>query len=385
METMQSIRLAALVILAAGLMPLLAAVSKDYLVFVGTGAGRGSKGIYAFRFDGATGKAGPLVLAGEATSPSFLAVHPNGRYLYAISEVNTFQGKRSGGVMAFKINAAAGTLHLLNEVSSGATGPCHISFDKSGKYALVADYAGGAVAVFPILSNGKLGEASSVVQHKGKSVNPRRQEAPHAHGIIVSPDNRFVLAADLGLDEVLIYKFDATTGGLTPNDPAYGKVPAGAGARHLVFNPNGRYLYVVNEMGSSVTTFAWDAARGALTPLQTVSSLPQGWSGDSTGGEIQILPNGKAVYASNRGHDSIAVFAVDPLKGTLTPIQFEPSGGRTPRNFNLDPTGTYLFSAGQDSDNITIFKVNPQSGKLSSNRTGLTAPNPQCIDFLPLR
>ncbi len=382
---MHSIRLAALLTLAAGLIPLLAAAaSKNYLVFVGTGSGSGSKGIYAFRFDGATGKAGPLALAAEASNASFLAVHPNGRYLYAVSEINTFEGKRSGAVAAFKIDAAAGTLKLLNKVSSGSAGPCHVSFDKTGKYVLVANYSGGAVAVLPILSNGKLGEATSVIQHKGKGVDPSRQEAPHAHGIIASPDNRFVLAADLGLDEVLIYKFDAAKGTLTPNDPPYGKVPDGAGARHIVFNPNGRFLYTVNEMASSVTTFAWDAARGALTPLGTVSSLPQGWSGDTSGAEIHVLPNGKAVYSSNRGHDSIAVFSVDPSKGTLNAIQFEPVGGQTPRNFNLDPTASYLFSAGQDSDNITIFKVDPQSGKLTPSGSGLKAPNPQCIDFLPI-
>ncbi|MCX6619664.1 MAG: lactonase family protein [Acidobacteria bacterium] len=354
---MQSIRLAALLTLAAGLALPLAAASKNYLVFVGTGSG---KGIYAFRFNGATGQPGPLGLATEASSASFLAVHPGGRYLYAVSEINSFQGKRSGAVAAYKIDATAGTLQLLNKVSSGGAGPCHVSFDKTGKFVLVANYSGGSVAVLPILANGKLGEASSVIQHKGKSVDPQRQEGPHAHGIVASPDNRFVLAADLGLDQVAIYKFDAAKGTITPNAPAFGKVPDGA-------------------------AFAWDAAKGSLTRLATASALPEGWSGETSGAEIHALPNGKAVYSSNRGHDSVAVFSVDPAKGVLTPIQYEPVGAKTPRNFALDPAASFLFAAGQDSNNITVFKVDAQTGKLSPTGAGLKVPNPQCIDFLALR
>lgn len=384
MEAMQSSRLAVLVILAAGLMPLRAAASENDLVFVGTGSGHGSKGIYAFRFNASTGEAGPLTLAAEAESATYVIVHPNRRYLYTVNEINTFQGKPAGSVEAFKIDAAAGTLQPLNRVSSGATGPCHISFDKTGRYVLVANYAGGAVAVLPILRNGRLGQATTVIHHKGSGVNPRRQQSPHAHGIIASPDNRFVLAADLGLDQVLIYKFDASKGTLTPNDPPFGKVPDGSGVRHIVFHPNGRFLYAVNEMGSSVTTFAWDAGRGALTPLGTVSSLPKGSSVESSGGEIRILPDGKAVYSSNRGHDSIAVFAINSSSGMPKPIQIEPVGGKTPRDFNLDPAARYLISAGQDSDNITIFKVDSQSGKLTPSGTGFKAPNPQSIAFLPL-
>jgi 6-phosphogluconolactonase len=383
MVSMPRIHLLARLALPLTLLLPLAAAPKNYLVFVGTGTGTGSKGIYTFRFNPASGQAGPLALAAEAPNPSFLAVHPNGKYVYAVSEINDFNGKRTGAVAAYRINAAAGTLTLINRVSSGGAGPCHVNFDRKGRFVLVANYSGGSSASIPILAGGKLGEPASIVQHHGSSVNPKRQEGPHAHGILASPDNRFVLVPDLGQDQVIIYAFDPAKGTLTPHGA--GKVPPGAGSRHVAFHPNGKFLYTINEMGSSVTTFAWDAAKGTLTPVETVSTLPKDYSGDTTCAEVQTHPNGKFLYGSNRGHDSIAVFHIDPAKFTLSPTQFEPVGGKTPRHFTLDPTSAYLFSANQDTDNIIVFKVDPATGKLAPAGVGLKAPRPMCIDFLELK
>lgn len=357
----------------------------DYFVYIGTYTERNSQGIYVYRFDAATGRMTSLGLAAETTNPTFLAVAPGGRFLYAVNEVNNYQGQKSGAVSAFSIDRKTGKLSLLNQVSSRGAGPCHVALDKTGKYLLVANYGGGSLAVFPVLAGGRLGEASAFVQHHGHSVNPERQEGPHAHSVDTSPDNRFVLTADLGLDELLVYRFDAGRGTLAPNSPRFAKVHAGAGPRHFTFSPDGKFVYVINEMGSTVIAFSYDAATGVLHELQTLPTLPKGFKGVNHDAEVEAHPSGKFLYGSNRGHDSLAVFAVEALKGTLTSVQDVSTQGKTPRNFAIDPTGAYLIAANQDSDNLVVFRIDPRSGRLTPTGQAVEVPSPVCVTFVPMK
>ena len=358
------------------------ATKGQYFVYLGTYTEKASKGIYACRFDPASDRLTSLGLAAETADPSFLAIDPTRRFLYAVNEVSQYEGRTSGGVSAFAIAPGTGKLTFLNEVPSGGAGPCHLTVDKTGKYVLVANYGGGSLAVFPILKDGRLGEASAFVQHKGASVNPQRQEGPHAHSIYVSPDNRFVISADLGLDEVFVYRFDATKGTLAPNIPPSATVSSGAGPRHFAFHPNGKFGYVIDELQSTITEFSYDPAGGVLDVLQPVSTLPLDFKGESTAAEVEVHPSGKFLYASNRGLDTIAVFAVNSRKGTLTPQAQVPTLGKTPRNFKIDPTGSYLFVANQDSDNVVQFRINPITGLLTPTGQVLQVPSPVCVTFL---
>ncbi len=357
--------------------------AKDsYLTYVGTYTGPASKGIYAFRFDPASGKSTSLGLMAETTNPSFLAIDPTHRYLYAANEVGDYKGDKSGGVSAFAIDRKSGKLTFLNEGSSRGAGPCHVALDKTGKYVLVANYDGGSVAVFPVLPDGRLGEASTVVQHSGHGPNAERQEGPHAHEIQLTRDNRFAIAADLGLDELLVYHFDPDKGTLAANDPPFAKVEPGAGPRHFALHPNGKFVYLLNEMGGSVTGFAYDARRGALRNLQTISSLPKDFKGKNDSAEIVADASGKFLYASNRGPDDIAVFAIDPANGTLKLVEHVPTKGKTPRNFAIDPTGRYLFAANEESNNIVVFRVDPKTGRLTHTGQVLEVPSPVCVVFI---
>jgi 6-phosphogluconolactonase len=357
-----------------------------YFVYVGTYTQEGSesKGIYAYRFDSATARLVPIGLAAESTNPSFLAVHPNHRFLYAVNEVSNYQGEKSGALSAFAIDRATGNLTLLNQVATRGGDPCYISFDKTGKYVLVANYAGGSVAVFPVLEDGRLGAASAFIQHSGHGTNPQRQEAPHAHSIDLSPDNRFALVDDLGLDETLAYGFDSAKGSLTTSPDATAKAEPGAGPRHLAFTPAGKFAYVISEMASAVSAFRYDPATGGLRKLQTISALPKDFSGHSEAAEIQVHPSGKFLYASNRGHESIAVFAIDRTMGTLTPIEYVSTKGESPRYFEIDPTGSLLLAANEKSDNIVAFHINPQTGRLTPTGKKLEVSQPVCIKFVPI-
>jgi 6-phosphogluconolactonase len=341
-----------------------------------------SKGIYRSEFDLATGKLSKPELAGEATSPSFLAIHPSGKFLYCVNEISNLDGKKVGGITGFTIVAKSGELRKLNQQTSGGAGPCHISVDRTGKVALAANYGGGSVCAHPINDDGTLGEMSAFVQHTGSSADPRRQKEPHAHSINVDPTNQFALAADLGLDKVLIYKLDAKSGKLAPNDPAFGSVAPGSGPRHFAFHPSGKYGYVCNEITSGVTAFTWDAAKGSLTELQTLSTLPHEVQGNSTA-EVQAHPNGKFVYVSNRGHNSIAIFTVDPATGKLTASGHQAENIKTPRNFGIDPTGTYLLVCNQDSDSVIVHKIDQSTGKLTPIGEPVPVPTPVCVKFLP--
>jgi len=360
------------------------AETNKYLVYVGTYTVRGSKGIYAYRYDASTGQLEDLGLAAETPSPSFLAISPNHKFLYTANETNEYQGQSSGIVSAFSIDAKTGKLTLLNQKASRGASPCHISLDHTGKFVLVANYTGGNLAVFPVEEDRRLGEASDFIQHIGSGPNHDRQEKAHAHWIDLSADNRFVLNADLGLDEVFVYHFDASKGKLTPNDPPFAKVGPGAGPRHLAFHPNGRFAYVIDELDSTVTTFSYDAKAGTLHELQSVSTLPKDFSGKSNTAEVVVHPSGKFLYGSNRGHDSLAVFAIDPAKGTLKLVEHVSIKGKTPRNFEIDPDGKRLLVANQDSDNMVEFAIDSATGKLTPAGTEIKVPAPVCVKFLPI-
>jgi 6-phosphogluconolactonase len=363
-----------------------AAQRHKYWVYVGTYTAEGStsKGIYTYRFDAATDELTSVGLAAETTNPSFLAAHPNHRFLYAVNEVSNYKGEKSGAVSAFAIDRANGKLTLLNQVASKGADPAYITVDKSGKYVLVANYTGGSIAVFPVLEDGRLGEASAFIQHTGHGSDPQRQEGPHAHSIDLSPDNRFAIVDDLGLDETLVYKFDSLKGSLTPNDPPFAKADPGAGPRHFALRPDGKFAYVVNEMAATVSVFSYDGAAGVMRPLQSISTLPRGFDGAKEDAEIEVHPSGKFLYASNRGHDSIAVFAIDANQGTLTLIEYASTKGQTPRSFEISPGGALLFAANEKSDNIVVFRIDQKSGRLTATGKVLDVAEPVCVKFVPI-
>jgi 6-phosphogluconolactonase len=355
--------------------------ARQYLVYAGTYTDHGSKGIYAARFDASSGKLTSLGLAAESIEPSFITVDARGKFLYAVNETATYDNQPTGAVSAFSINRTTGKLDSLNRVSSRDDGPAHITLDQTGKFALVSNYTLGSVAVFPLLADGRLGESSSLVRHHGSSVNLERQAGPHAHAVVLSPDNRFAVVADLGLDQLLTYPFDDAKGTLGAK-PAVTKTTAGAGPRHLVFGSDGRFLYVINEMKSTVATYSYDATSGTLHELQTVSTLPTGFKGNNDAAEIDIDRAGNFLFASNRGDDSIAVFAIDPRGGTLTIVEIDATGGRTPRNFTIDPTGSWLLAANQDSNDITVFHIDRKTGHLTRSAETLKIPSPVCLKFV---
>ncbi|MCS7315031.1 MAG: lactonase family protein [Bryobacterales bacterium] len=352
-----------------------------FLAYFGTytGGKSSSKGIYVAFFDAAGGALGNPELAAEAVNPSFLAVHPNGRLLYAVGETG---GPQGGTISAFAIEQPGGRLKLLNQVSSRGRGPCHITVDAKGRHVLVVNYSSGSTAVVALREDGSLGESTAFIQHQGSSVNPRRQEGPHAHSVNLSPDNRYALVADLGLDQVLVYRFDTSRGTLEPNEPPFARVAPGSGPRHLAFHPSGRLAYVINELASTITAFSWDGRRGLLTEIQTVSTLPEGFSGENYTAEVVVHPNGRFLYGSNRGHDSIAAFAI-AADGKLSPIGWTPTQGSFPRNFALDPTGRWLFAANQRSDSVVLFRVDTKTGKLEPTGRTLRIAAPVCVRFAP--
>lgn len=387
---MRSLRHVLLISLAALMLPPLpppghSASSEPpgskYLVYVGTYTGPHSKGIYAYRFDAAAGKLDSIGLAAEMVRPSFLAVHPNLRFLYAVSELGN-DGRVNGSVTAFAIDRKSGVLTALNTVSSGGGGSCHLVVDKTGGNLLVANYGSGSVACFRLTQDGRIGERTALIQHGGSGPDAGRQRGPHAHAVVLSPDNRFLFVPDLGLDKIFVYRFDARQGTLSADDPPFGAVPPGSGPRHFAFHPNGRFAYVVNEMKSSVTAFAFDRETGALRDPRTVSNLPDGFSGVDNSAEIEVDAGGRFLYASNRGHDSITIYAIDPASGALTTVDRVPTQGKTPRNFKIDPTGRYLFAANQDSDSIVVFSRNAETGRLHA-LTEVHLSAPVCIQFLP--
>jgi 6-phosphogluconolactonase len=334
----------------------------------------------------ATGKLTNVRLAIESDNPSFVAIHPNGKLLFAVNETSDFGGdkSRSGGVSAFTIELPSGKLTLLNQQPTKGADPCHLVVDATGKYLLSANYSGGSVCVHPIGADGRLGNASAFVQHEGKGTLSGRQDAPHAHSINLDSANRFAFVADLGLDKVLSYQFDATAGTLTANPAGNVSLKPGAGPRHFAIRRDGRFAFTNNEIQSTVTALAYDAQRGALSEINTLTTLPAGFQGRNSTAECQVHPSGKFVYVSNRGHNSIAIFAVDSSTGRLTSVGHEPTQGRTPRNFGIDPTGTYLLAENQETNNVVVFRIDSETGKLTATGNTAEVPTPVCAKFLPL-
>ena len=370
-----------------------AATAQDgTLVFVGTYTGpkTGSQGIYAFRLrvagqaDARRYSLEPLGLAAETPSPSFLEVDARRGLLFAVNETSEFNGQQTGAVSAFRIDRASGKLTLINQQPSMGTGPCHLVLDRTGRHLLVANYGGGSVSVIPVAGDGRLGEPTSVVQHTGSGVNPQRQKGPHAHCMVVDPANRFVFACDLGLDKVLVYRFDAAKGTLTPHDVPHAEVKPGSGPRHMVFSPDGTFAYVNNEMLSTVSVFRYAPEKGVLTHAQDITTLPANYEGRSSTAEIEVHPSGRYLYVSNRGHDSIAVFDIDTAKGTLTTSGVQETGGRTPRHFGLDPSGTLMAIGNQNSNTVILRPIDPATGRLlPAEGTPTEVPAPVCIRFVP--
>lgn len=355
----------------------------QYLAYVGTYTTKtASKGIYGFRYDANSGKLTPIGVAAETPDPSWVAIHPNGKFLYAANEA----GKNSA-ISAFAIDAQSGKLTLLNQLPALGEDPCYISLDRTGKYIFVANYTSGNLVVFPIGADGKLGAATANVHDEGKlGPNKKRQEGPHAHWIEASPDNRFLLVADLGLDAILIYEFDADTGVLTPSagqEIRQVKLKAGSGPRHLAFSPDKKWVFSVNELRSTVTWFLYDPLRGWLMELTTAATLPKRFSGRNDTAEIAVHPNGRFVYASNRGHDSIAAFRIEAAKGKLTVTGDFSVDGKEPRHFAIDPSGNYLLAENQLSDRIVIFRIDQKTGALTPTGDAAKVPSPVCIAFTP--
>jgi 6-phosphogluconolactonase len=366
---MRTLRYPFLVLAAA---VLACAAGKTYFAYVGTYTGHGSRGIYVCRFDPATRALSRAGLAAETENPSFLAIHPNGDYLYAVNETG------DGHLSAFRIDHKTGQLTPLNRVSSRGASPCALSVDRTGRYVLAANYGSGSVALFAIKGDGSLAEAAAFDQHKGASADRERQRGPHAHSAVFSPDNRFALSADLGTDRIYVYRFDAARGTLTAAGSV--EVPPGSGPRHLAFHPNGRFVYAINELAATVTAFAWD--EGTLKQIATVPALPRSYGGPKSGAEIQVHPNGRFVYVSNRGEaNDIAIFAIDAASGGLVPVGHATSGGRTPRYFGFDPTAQYVFVANQDSDAVTVFRADPATGRLTATGGTIAIGAPVSVEF----
>ncbi len=353
-------------------------------VYVGTYTRRGSEGIYVYRLDPSTGA---LELAGKAAgiaNPSFLALDPTRRYLYAVNELGTYAGRPGGAVSAFAIDAQTGALTLLNQQPTHGAASCHLSVDQTRRFVFTANYSGGNLTVLPIGEDGLLEEPTDVVQHHGSSAHPQRQDRPHAHSVTLDPTNRYAFACDLGLDKVMIYDLDLTQGKLRPHDPPWVSVAPGAGPRHFAFHPSFQYAYVINEIDSTLTAFAYDRAKGTLRELQTVSTLPPGFGGDNSTADVHVAPSGRFVYGSNRGHDSIAIFEIDVDTGKLTPAGHASTQGRTPRNFALDPSGTLLLAANQDTDSIVSFRIDTETGQLAPTGYAVEVSMPVCVKIVHL-
>ncbi len=353
---------------------------NSQLIYVGTYTRETSAGIYAYRFDATNGSVEPIGLVAEISDPSFLALHPNGLYLYAVSETDDYDADGSGSVVAYELEPASASLSKLNEVSSRGGWPCHLGVDPSGRMLIVANYKSGSVASFPIREDGSLGNAASFFQHTGSSVN-ERQQGPHAHSADFSADGRLAFFSDLGLDQVKIYRADPQAATLSPGDPAHVAVEPGSGPRHFSQHPSGRFAYGVNELGSTISVYSLDGEAGVLEVIQTVTTLPSGFSGSNTTAEIYVHPSGKFVYASNRGHDSIAIFAIDSQSGHLESLGHVSTGGSNPRNFSFDRTGRFLMAANQSSDNVVVFSLDPDSGALTPIGLEFGVDAPVCLLF----
>ena len=352
--------------------------TRELLVYVGTYTSGRSEGIYICRFDLSSGELRRVGVAKGVVNPSFLAIDRQRRFLYAVSEVKEFQGQPSGSVSSFSIDQKTGALKFLNQQPSSGSGPCYLTIDESGRFVLVANYEGGSVAVLPV-RDGSLGAPVDMIQHQGSSVDPERQKGPHAHCVLLDKADRYAFVPDLGLDKIMIYRFDARSAKLTPNKERWAQLKPGAGPRHFTFHPNGRWGYVINELDSTMTAFTYDRARGMLTETQMLSTLPADFSGKNSCADVHVSPSGKYLYGSNRGHDSIVVFSIDQATGSLALVEHVSTQGKTPRNFAIDPTGTFLLAANQHSDSVVSFRIDTTSGKLTATGHVTEIPTPVCL------
>lgn len=360
----------------------MSATSKDPFVYIGTYTENDesqSKGIYVYRMDSSSGELAFVSEAKGILNPSYLEIHPEQRFLYAVNEVQSFSGKEGGGVSALSIDAPSGALNALSAHSSHGQDPCYISIEQTGRFALVANYSSGSVAMLPIHADGKLGPATDVVQHAGSSIHPERQTSAHAHCILPDPHNRFAIAVDLGLDKLLVYEMDLELGKLKKQNEV--NVKAGAGPRHLTFHPNGQYAYLINELNSTLTVYRYQSATGSFEELQTLPALPADFTGENLCADVHVSPNGNYLYASNRGHDSIACFFIDQTTGELIYLRHTDCGGREPRNFAIDPSGTFLLAANQNSHTIVTFRIDSESGELSKTEPEAPVSMPVCVKF----
>ncbi len=358
----------------------LQAAPKELLVYIGTYTKTQEQGIHWLKLDMESGKLTAVGKLAGQKNPSFLAIHPNKKFLYAVNEIGNYKGEKAGGVSAYSIDPKTGALTFLNQQSSKGGAPCHLVVDATGRNVLVANYTGGSVVSLPISRKGRLRKAASFIQHEGSSVLVPRQSKPHGHSINVSPGNKFAVAADLGLDKVLVYGFNAKGGKLTP--AGFAKVAPGAGPRHFAFHPNGKFAYVINEITLTVTAFAWNEGEGKLSELQTITTLPVKRGKGMSTAEVQVHPSGKFLYGSNRGHNTVAVFSIDQRTGKLKAVQHQSTLGKTPRNFGLDPTGKFLIAANQSSGDMHTFWINQETGELKPTGHSVKIPMPVCVKFL---
>lgn len=357
--------------------------AKEMLLYIGTYTSGKSEGIYVHKFDLKTGKLTPLHTVKNVVEPSFLTVDKNRKYLYSVNETEEYEGKKSGAVSAFAIDQKTGDLQFLNKQPSLGGAPCFITTSENEKFALVANYLGGNVSVFPIENNGKLGVSVDLIQHSGIGLNKDRQEAAHAHSITLDRNNRFAFAADLGIDKLMIYEFDAQNGKLKSNaaQPFF-QTKAGAGPRHFSFHPNGKLAFLINELDTTITSLAYDETVGTLKEIQTVPTLPPNFKDANTCADIHVSPNGKFVYGSNRGHNSIVSYKIDEKTGKLNYIEHTSTNGKKPRNFAIDPIGKFLLVANQDSDSIVVFRIDEKTGKLKATGNIAEVPNPVCLKLI---
>jgi 6-phosphogluconolactonase len=356
-----------------------ARAARGLSLYVGTYTSGESEGIYLYRLDLADGSLEHAGTTADVVNPSYLTLAPGRRFLYAVNEVEEFGGTQSGAVSAFAVDRRTGALRLLNKQASKGAAPCYVTAADSGRFVLVANYTGGNVAVLPVLKDGSLGAAVDVERDEGSGPNRDRQQAPHAHSIMLDRANRFAYVCDLGTDKVMVYRFDPRTGGLSPNSPPSSSMKPGAGPRHLAFHPRGGFVYVLNELDSTVTAFAHDPARGTLRELQTLSALPAGFRGENTGADIHVTPDGRFLYCSNRGEDSLACFALGARTGALRLVGHTPTEGKTPRNFVIDPSGRFLLVANQNSGTVVTFHLDPRTGALRPTGQTARVPSPVCL------
>ena len=368
-------------------------MSKDYLVFVGTytepilfGTGKvlegKGEGIHVYRMEPDTGKMELITTNTGISNPSYLALNSNASHLYAVNELKEYQNESTGTVSAFAVNSKNGELTYLNKKPTGGTDPCHLIVDKTDQYVLLANFMSGSVCVLPIQPGGSLDDASDFIQHHGSSIDPNRQQGPHAHAVTLDVSNRYAYVPDLGLDETLIYRFDSGSGKLVPADVPPVSVKPGAGPRHIVFHPDGSLAFLINELDSTIDAYRYDWKTGSLSSIQTVSTLPPDFQGQSTCADVHVTPSGQFLYGSNRGHDSIVMYKIDRNTGQLEYIGHESTRGNTPRNFAIDPAGKFLIAANQDSDTIVTFRIDPPTGKLHATSQVTQVPTPVCVKMI---